>query len=191
MSRRQHQFEGRRAGDATMTIVISSNRLEKKRREAIRSRTVVDRHRYFEGVAQARFVLRKVFRLVEEQAKLAGLDPLEHQGLIQIYGSPTKRLRVKEVAERLDIAPAFASGLVKSLERRGYVTRVRSEDDQRVVFSAITAKGMNTLHGIDEQVQIHVEYFAQQLDRNTREAVISIVMFYVGISLAAPSAANA
>jgi len=178
-------------GDAFMTIILSSNRLERKRREAVRSRTIVDRHRYFEGVAQARFVLRKVFRLVEEQAKLAGLDPLEHQGLIQIYGSPSKRLRVKEVAELLDIAPAFASGLVKSLERKGYVTRVRSEDDQRVIFSAITAKGMNTLHGIDERVHVHVEYFARQLDQNTREAVISIVMFYVGISLGTPTAANA
>jgi hypothetical protein len=29
------------------------------------------------------------------------------------------------------------------------------------------------------------------LDQNAREAVISIVMFYVGISLATPSAANA
>lgn len=174
-----------------MTIIISSTRLEKKRREAVRSRTIVDRHRYFEGVAQARFVLRKVFRLVEDQAKLAGLDPLEHQGLIQIYGSPTRRLRVKEVAERLDIVPTFASGLVKSLERKGYVTRVRSDDDQRVIFAAITAKGMNTLHGIDEQVHVHVEYFARQLDQNAREAVISIVMFYVGISLATPSAANA
>jgi DNA-binding MarR family transcriptional regulator len=71
------------------------------------------------------------------------------------------------------------------------VTRVRSEDDQRVIFAAITAKGMNTLHRIDEQVHVHVEYFARQLDQNAREAVISIVMFYVGISLATPSAANA
>lgn len=173
-----------------MTITISSNRIEKKRREAVRSRTIIDRHRYFHGVAEARFVLRKVFRLVEEQAKLAGLDPLEHQALIQIYGSPLKRLRVKEVAERLDIVPAFASGLVKSLERKEFVTRVRSEKDQRVIFSAITAKGMDTLHRIDEQVHVHVEYFARQLDQNTREAVISMVMFYVGISLEMPGAAH-
>lgn len=174
-----------------MTIVISSSRLEKKRKETVRSRTIVDRHPYFQGVAEARFVLRKVFRLVEEQAKLAGLDPLEHQGLLQIYGSPNKQLRVKEVAERLDIVPAFASGVIKSLERQGYVTRTRSETDQRVIFAAVTAKGMNLLHCIDEQVQIHVDYFARQLDQNTREAVISIVMFYVGISLTVPSATRA
>ncbi len=115
---------GRREAAQVMTIIISSSRLEKKRREAVRCRTIVDRHRYFQGVAQARFVLRKVFRLIEEQAKLAGLDPLEHQALIQIYGSPLKRLRVKEVAERLDIVPAFASGLVKSLEGKGFGWRI-------------------------------------------------------------------
>lgn len=171
-------------------VIVSSNRLEKRRRAAVKSRTVVDRHRYFEGVAQARFVLRKVFRLIEDQARIAGLDPLEHQGLIQIYGSPTKRLRVKEFAERLDIAPAFASGLVKALERKGHVTRIRDADDQRVTYSAITPKGINTLHRIDERVHVHVDYFASQLDQNTREAVISIVMFYVGISLEIPGTAN-
>ena len=174
-----------------MTIVISSSRLEKKRRETVKSRTIVDRHPYFQGVSEARFVLRKVFRLVEEQAKLVGLDPLEHQGLIQIYGSPNKRLRVKEVAERLDIVPAFASGVVKSLERAGYVTRIRSETDQRVIFAAVTPKGISTLYRIDEQVQIHVDYFARTLDQNTREAVISIAMFYVGISLNVANATRA
>lgn len=142
-----------------MTIIIVSNRLEKKRREAVRSRTIVDRHRYFKGVAETRFVKRKVFRLIEEPAKLAGLDPLEHQGLIPIYGSPSNRLRVKEAAKRLDIVMAFASELVKSLKRGGYVTRARSEDDQRIIFTAI----------------------------RTREAVMAIVMFHVGIS---PNTAN-
>ncbi len=90
-----------------MTIIIDAGRLERKRKNAIKSRTVHDRHRYFEGVAQARFVLRKVFRLIEEQAKLAGLDSLEHQALIQIYGSPQMKLRVKEVAEKLEGLPGI------------------------------------------------------------------------------------
>ncbi len=174
-----------------MTIVIDASRLEKKRKEAVRSRTVQDRHRYFEGVAQARFVLRKVFRLVEEQAKLAGLDSLEHQALIQIYGSPLMMLRVKEVAERLDIAPAFASNVLKSLEQGGHVRRIRSESDQRVTFVTVTPKGKEVLHRIDEQVQAHVDYFTRQQSQDAREAAISIMLFYVGISLHAPSATRA
>ena len=76
------------------------------------------RHDYFAEVAEARYVLRRVFRISEEQARAAGLDPLAHQALIQIYGSPERRLRVNQLAERLDITPAFASSLLKSLVAR-------------------------------------------------------------------------
>lgn len=171
-----------------MTIVTDSNRLEKKRKEAVKSRAA-DRHGYFQRVAQTRFVLRKVFRLVEEQAKLAGLDSLQHQALIQIYGSPLTVLRVKELAERLDIAPAFASNLLNSLEKTGHVARVRSDRDQRVTLVTVTAKGKEILHRIDERVQVHVEYFARQLSQDAREAAISIMLFYIGMSLQAPARA--
>lgn len=174
-----------------MTIVIDASRLERKRKEAVKSRTVHNRHHYFEGVAQARFVLRKVFRLIEEQAKLSGLDPLEHQALIQIYGSPQMKLRVKEVAEKLDIAPAFASNMLKSLEKKGFVVRLSSDRDQRVTYAVVTSQGKQLLHRIDEQVQVHVDYFTRQLTQNAREAAISIVMFYFGISLNAGNATRA
>jgi DNA-binding MarR family transcriptional regulator len=174
-----------------MTIVVDAGRLERKRREAVKLRSVVDRHRYFEGVALARYVLRKVFRLVEEQAKLAGIDPLEHQALIQIYGSSDMRLRVKDVAERLDIAAALASNVLKSLEQRGYVARMRSATDQRAMLVSVTARGTRLLHRIDEQVHDHVDYFTRQLSQEAREAAISIMMFYIGVSLGASNAAQA
>lgn len=167
-----------------MTIVIDASRLEKKRREAIRTRTVRDRHQYFQSVAQTRYVLRKVFRLIEERAKAAGLDPLEHQALIQIYGSKQMKLRVKEVAERLDIAPAFASSILKSLEERKLLVRHASDRDQRVTYAVVTPRGRDLLHRIDEQVHRHVDFFTQQLPQEAREAAISIMMFYIGVSLA-------
>jgi DNA-binding MarR family transcriptional regulator len=170
-----------------MTIVVDAGRLEKKRKEAVRLRGLIDRHRYFEGVAQARYVLRKVFRMIEEQAKLAGLDPLAHQALIQIYGSPSMQLRVKDVAERLDIVAALASSIIKSLESMGHVARLRSDRDQRTTLVAVTPKGRKLLHHIDEQVQIHVDYFTRQLSQEAREAALSTMMFYIGVSLAVPS----
>jgi DNA-binding MarR family transcriptional regulator len=166
-----------------MTIIIDANRLERRRKEAARSRKVADRHHYFEGVAQARFVLRKVFRLIEEQAKAVGLDPLKHQAMIQIYGSPAMELQVKEVARRLDIAPAFASNVLKELQKDGLIVRTRSDTDQRVTLVMVTPRGRELLHRIDEQVHVHVDYFTQQLTQEAREAAISTMMFYIGISL--------
>src|SRR5215467_4539077 len=129
--------------------VVDAKRLERGREKAVKARATADRRPYFQGVAQARYVLRKVFRLVEEEAKRAGIDPLAHQALIQIYGSGQGTLRVKELAERLDIAPAFASSLMKQLVADGYVSRTQDKTDARVAWAKVTAKGKALLHHID------------------------------------------
>jgi DNA-binding MarR family transcriptional regulator len=166
-----------------MVVQVDAARLERGRAKAARSRGTADRHVYFQGVAEARYLLRKVFRLVEDEAKRAGIDPLAHQALIQIYGSETSALRVKELAERLDIAPAFASSLVKALVAGGYVSRSRDKKDARVAWAKVTGRGRALLHRIDEGVQAHVEYFTGQIGPAQTEAALSILMFYAGASL--------
>jgi DNA-binding MarR family transcriptional regulator len=163
--------------------VIDAQRLERGREKAVKARATADRHPYFYGVAEARYLLRKVFRLVEEEAKHAGIDPLAHQALIQIYGSEAGALRVKEVAERLDITPAFASSLVKSLVAKGLAVTARDKTDSRVNWVKVTKEGRALLHRIDEQVQIHVDYFTRGLSAGQTEAALSILMFYAGVSL--------
>jgi DNA-binding MarR family transcriptional regulator len=134
---------------------------------------------YFHGVAEARHVIRKVFRIVDEQAKQAGLEPLEHQALIQIFGSPAP-LRVIDVADRLDIAPAFASRLARRLEEKGLVTRSPSQEDRRSTYVHATDPGRDLLAAIDESVEIHVGYFQHQLSDDERAAALGIFAFYVG-----------
>jgi len=168
--------------------VIDAARLERGRERAAKARATTDRRPYFHGVAQARYLLRKVFRLVEEEAKRAGIDPLAHQALIQIYGSETGALRVKEVAERLDITPAFASSLVKSLGAKGFIVRTRDKADSRVTWVKMTKDARALLHRIDEQVQIHVDYFTRNLTAQQTEAALSILMFYAGVSFRHPIA---
>ena len=166
--------------------VVDAQRLEKGRLKAAKARATSDRRPYFQGVAEARYLLRKVFRLVEDEAKRVGIDPLAHQALIQIYGSRNGSLRVKEVAERLDISPAFSSTLIKQLVAEGHVARARDGADARVAWAKVTAKGKALLHRIDEQVQMHVEYFTSQLDPEQTEAALSVLMFYAGVSLKRP-----
>lgn len=142
-----------------------------------------DQHAYFQGIAQARFVIRKCFRIVDEQARQAGLDPLEHQAMLQIYGSEGQTLAVSRIAERLDISTAFASKLAKGLARSGYASRTQGSDDQRVTNVAITEAGRDLLHKIDEQVRFHVGYFARQLSPKQRATALEIFAFYVGTKL--------
>jgi len=147
-----------------------------------------DKHQYFQGVATARYVLRKVFRIVEEQATREKLDSIEHQALIQIYGSKEMRLRVKDLADRLDIAPAFSSNLTRALVEKGLVERLRSEEDLRTTLVAITPAGTEVLQRIDDAVSVHVEYFTHQLSREEREMTVYIMMFYVGLTFDASKA---
>jgi DNA-binding MarR family transcriptional regulator len=164
-----------------MAQPLDLERLRRKRHAAEKSREAEDKHTYFKGVAEARFVLRKAFRIVEEQAKASGIDPLAHQALIQIYGSPDMQLRVNQIASRLDIPPAFASSLVRTLAEKGLATRKRDTEDQRVTYVEVTPSGIELLHAIDDKVQFHVNYFARQLLPEERESALSILMFYVGM----------
>ena len=143
----------------------------------------MDYHSYVSGIAEARHAIRKVFRIVDEQAKKVGLDPLEHQTLLQVYGSPEQMLHVNSIAHRLDIAPAFASRLVRQLEGVGYVRRVPSSADRRVTEVHMTDKGREIIRSIDSDVRIHVDYFQRNLPEDAKTTALSIMAFYVGIDL--------
>jgi DNA-binding MarR family transcriptional regulator len=162
--------------------IVDAARLERGRERALKARAGNDRRPYFYGVAQARYVLRKVFRLVEEEAKRAGVDPLAHQALIQIHGSEAGTLRIKDLAERLDITPAFASNLLKTLAAKKLVSASRDKNDNRVSWVKVTKAGRGLLHSIDEQVQIHVDYFTRGLTDKQTEAALSVLLFYAGVS---------
>ncbi len=135
---------------------------------------------YFHGVADARFVIRRVFRIVDERAKSRGLDPLEHQALIQIYGARDADVRVGTVAERLDISPAFASKIVKALVTKKLVSLAGSALDQRVTNVAATPAGTTMLTEIDADVRVHVGFFTRGLTAEQKDAALSIFSFYVG-----------
>ncbi|WP_175686449.1 MarR family winged helix-turn-helix transcriptional regulator [Burkholderia anthina] len=50
-------------------------------------------------------------------------------------------IAVKDIAGRLDLDPATVTPLLKRLEALGYVERVRSATDERVVNVRVTAEG--------------------------------------------------
>jgi DNA-binding MarR family transcriptional regulator len=138
---------------------------------------------YFHGVADARFVIRRVFRIVDERAKNRNLDPLQHQALIQIHGARDADVRVGTIAERLNISPAFASKIVKALAAKGLVTSTGSPHDQRVTNVSATVEGIDLLDEIDRDVRIHVDFFTRQLTRQQKAAALSIFAFYVGTNI--------
>ena len=135
-------------------------------------------HDYFCSVADARFVMRKATRIVDELAKQRGLDPLEHQALIQIYGARTDVL-VRTVAERLDVSPTFASKLVKALVVAKLVTYHDSPTDLRASLVRASAQGVRLLREIDAEVRLQVNAFTRSLPPESKSAALAIFAFYV------------
>lgn len=142
----------------------------------------VDFRAYMHSVAQARYVVRKVIRIVHDQAKRVGLDPLEHEALLQIYGSGTDALlSVNGLADLLDVAPALASRVIKALAAKGLVRREPSGKDKRVTLVAATDAGVTILRTVDREVHVHIDYFRKQLEDGDRLSLMAIFAFWAGL----------
>lgn len=144
-------------------------------------------HDYMQSVAAARYVIRRVQRIIDECVRKHGLEPLEQQALIQIYGAPNQRLPIGQVAERLDISSsALASRLVTKLEAGGFVRRTPSEEDRRTTLASATQLGIDTLDAIVEDIHNEVTYFHGKLTPEDQRAAMDIFAFYVGFALELP-----
>jgi DNA-binding MarR family transcriptional regulator len=138
--------------------------------------------KYFHAVSDARYVIRKVLRIVDERARLHGLEPLEHQALLQVFGA-RKKLRVGEIAERLDVSGTFTSKLIKSLLKKGLVASNRLSDDQRMIYLSVTDKGRALMLKIDTEVERYISIFTNGLRAPEKSAVVVILASYVGKSV--------
>ena len=142
-----------------------------------------DKHGLFRTIAEGRFVLRRIFRIIEDEAKRWELDPTAHQALIQIYGSIDMRLRIKTLSDRLNVSPAFGSSLVNSLVEKKYVVRRSGTVDKREALLGITSAGIRALKKIDQNVKIHIGYFNLTLTPEQRESAVLLPMRYVKMSI--------
>jgi DNA-binding MarR family transcriptional regulator len=154
---------------------VTSTTLQRSKAPGFRRRS----KKYFHAVSDARYVIRKVLRIVDERAKLHGLEPLEHQALLQVFGA-RKELRVGEIAERLDVSGTFTSKLIKSLLKEGLVVSNKLSDDQRMIYLSVTDKGRKLMLTIDAEVERYVAIFTDGLRAPEKSAVVVILASYVG-----------
>lgn len=135
---------------------------------------------HVKAIAHGRFVLRRILRLLDEQANAGGLQPLQHQALLQIYGAD-RPLPVRQVADRLDVPPALASRLVRQLEEKGLVHRAKIPEDRRVIAVRAAQAGIDLLRGIDTAVHHQVDHFQRLLDEESKFGALATFAFYLGL----------
>lgn len=80
-----------------------------------------------------------------------GLTPSQYN-ILRILRGEGEPMPILEIASRVIAAVPGITGLIDRLEKVGFVERRRCLEDRRVVYVAITAKGIDTLGRLDEPV---------------------------------------
>ena len=113
--------------------------------------------RYNNGVsplqplADFRYELRKFLHFSEQCATQAGLQPQQHQLLLQIAGAAdTTLVTISYIAERLGLRHHTAVELSKRCEEAGLLRRASDPIDRRRVILHLTAAGNKVLQALSD-----------------------------------------
>lgn len=93
-------------------------------------------------LAEFRYELRRFLLFSESAALEAGLQPQQHQLLLQVAGAPENTVvTISYVAGRLGLKHNSAVELVDRSEREGLLERTTDTDDRRRAILRVTRKG--------------------------------------------------
>jgi DNA-binding MarR family transcriptional regulator len=100
-----------------------------------------------ERLAEFRFRLRSFVQFSEQAAHAAGLQPQQHQLLLQIAGAPAGALpTIAYAAERLGLRHNSVVELANRSVEEGLLERTSDEADARRVLLRVTSRGGRLLH---------------------------------------------
>jgi DNA-binding MarR family transcriptional regulator len=117
-------------------------------------------------LAEFRYQLRRFLHFSEEAALRAGLQPKQHQLLLQVAGAPERsEITIAYAAERLGIKHNSAVELVDRSEREGLLTRTTDPTDGRRAILRVTRKGRNILSHLTGEHATELSEMAPQLAR--------------------------
>jgi DNA-binding MarR family transcriptional regulator len=98
------------------------------------------------ALAEFRFALRTFLHFSESAAANAGLQPQQHQLLLQVAGAPeTTVVTIAYAAARLGLKHNSVVELVDRSEREGLLARTADAEDKRRALLHVTRKGRSVL----------------------------------------------
>ena len=106
-------------------------------------------------------------RLLSPLAQKEGLTPLQMCVLLHLYKQDAP---VGAVSDVTGMGQANTSALCKKLEEAGFLTRVRSEADRRVVNLSLTEKGKGAVGRFRKGIDRYMELL-HQLPREQKEVL--------------------
>lgn len=100
----------------------------------------------YRTLAEFRYRLRQFLHQSEVLARAAGVTPQQHQALLTLRAWENDReMTVGDLAERLQVKPHSALGLVQRLVAQNLVRRMSSKGDRRRVGLRVTEVGRQIL----------------------------------------------
>ena len=129
----------------------------------------------YRALADFRYQLRRFLSFSNEAARVAGLEPRQHQLLLAVKGMPEGvEATVGTIAERLQTQHHSTVELVDRMENRGLVRRLRSAGDRRRVLVSLTARGEALLARLSGVHQAEVRSIGPRLLRALEHIVTDV-----------------
>jgi len=101
---------------------------------------------HYQALAEFRYEIRRFLNFSEQAARVAGVEPQQHQALLAIKGLPgNQRATIGTLAQRLQIRHHSAVGLTDRLEVKGLIRRIRCPEDHREMMLRLTLRGEQVL----------------------------------------------
>jgi len=88
----------------------------------------------------------------EQLIKSAGLTSAQYNVLRILRGSEPDGLLCRGIAERMISRDPDMTRLLDRMEKHGWITRQRQQDDRRVIKTRITTEGLKLLKKLDQPV---------------------------------------
>lgn len=119
----------------------------------------------YRRLANFRYALRRFLRFSEEAAIAADIPPHQHQALLAIKGFSvdSQSITVGELAERLQIAPHSAVGLVQRLLKEDLVQKQQGQQDRRQARLRLSPRGDEILARLSSLHREELRRIAPQL----------------------------
>lgn len=118
----------------------------------------------YRALSEFRFQIRRFLHFSEEQARLHGIEPRQHQLLLAIRGLPDgRKATVSELAGRLLIRHHSAVELIDRLADHGLVKRAHGNPDHREVIVSLTRSGSAVLRKLTETHRQELETLGPML----------------------------
>ena len=105
----------------------------------------------------------------EQVIKSAGLTSAQYNVLRILRGAEPDGLLCRGIAERMISRDPDMTRLLDRIEKHGWITRQRQQDDRRVIKARITPEGLKLLKKLDQPVHdLHKRQFRPMTGRRLK-----------------------